>query len=180
MTLDATRKGCAVLAYDVFGEPHPAVRVNVEANADAVQRRAGQVDVVPARRSLVYHAFLDSVDVVPGRRRWPGQPDALAAIREGETLVCDAGALIQSIGAGMAETAVVHVPAMQPRTTCQCGVPDKGVQAAHRPVVVDEVKQLLGQLYFLRRQCWRLAVGSGPCARARNIRRRRTWIVGRG
>ena len=83
------------LADQVFGEPYPAVWVNVDTYSCAMQRGAGQVDAVPAAGRLVNHAFLNRVDMRPGGRRWTGQPDAFAAIAVArEAFVGDARTLI--------------------------------------------------------------------------------------
>ncbi len=107
------------LTQHIFRKPHPAIGININADTDAVQRGAGKMNVMPAIRSLVHHALLHLVHMEPGWSGWPGQPDIFAAIREArETLVRDTRALIQAVGTGMTETAVVHIPAMQTRSTC--------------------------------------------------------------
>ena len=65
-------------------------------------------------------------------------PDVFAAI--GETckpLVRDTGALVQPIGAGVAETAVVHIPAVPARAARQRRIPDKRIETAHGQVMVN-------------------------------------------
>ncbi len=102
---------------------------------------------MPAGWRFVDHAFLHRVDVDPGRIGWPCQANVFAAIGEAcEPLVRDTGALVQAIGTGVAEAAVVHIPAVQARAPGQGGIPDKWIETAHGPVMVDQVKQLLCQL----------------------------------
>jgi hypothetical protein len=129
------------LADQVFGEPDPAIWVDVDADPGAMQGSAGQVDAVPAAGRLVNHAFLHRIDVGPGGSRWTGQPDAFAAIAIArEAFVSDAYALVKAIGAGMAEAAVMHVPAMQTRPVDQRLVPDERIEPARCPVAVHQIK----------------------------------------
>src|SRR6266851_8194010 len=132
-----------------------------------MQRGAGQVDVVPAPGRLVNHAFLYGVDIGPGRSGWPGQSDAFAAIAVArEAFVGDARALVQAVRAGMAEAAVIHIPAMQTRPAGQRGVPGKRVESARGAVTVHLVEELLGQLDFFGSHWRRRAPGRG------------SWMVG--
>ncbi len=134
-------------AYHILGKPDPAIGGHVYADAEAVQGFAGQVNIVPAGWSLGHHAFLHGVDMRPGRVGWPGQADALAAVGiAGETFVGYARALIFAVGAGMAEAAVVHVPAMQERARGQGRVPRVRVESQGCPVLVDLIKKFLRQL----------------------------------
>lgn len=83
---------------------------------------------MPARWGLVDHALLYAVYSGPGC--WVGacQANTLTAIgKTCETFVGDACALIKSIGAGMAETAVNHVPAMQACAAGEGVIPDEWV-----------------------------------------------------
>jgi len=129
-----------MLAHDVFGEPDPAARVDVDADTDMMQRGTGQVNIMPAGWPLVNHTFLHGVDVGPGWIGWSGQPDAFAAVGEGETLIGDARTLVQAVGAGMAKSAVIHIPTVQTRSTSQHRIPDEWVESAHGAVMVDLIK----------------------------------------
>jgi hypothetical protein len=138
---------CA-LTYHVLGEPDPAIGIDINADADAVKRLAGQVDVVPAGRAFIHHAFLDGVYVCPGRVGRTGKTDAFTTIGEGEAFSGDTYALAYPVGAGVAEAAVEHVPAMQARATGEGVVPDERIKAAYRSILVDLGKKLPGQLYL--------------------------------
>ena len=103
----------------VLSEPNPAIGSNVDAYANPVEGRTGQVNAMPACWRLVDHAFLYSIDSVP--RRWIGsrEGDVLAAIAKArESLIGDTRALVEPIGAGMAEAAVNHIPTVQAGTAC--------------------------------------------------------------
>lgn len=140
----ADRKGSALhfwgrrLAHHVFGEPEPAVGIDVDADAHLMEGRAEQVDAVPAAERLVGHAFLNRGYTGPGCRIWPGQTDVLPAIAStskafvGDTLIWGT-----TIRAGMTEAAMGHVPAMQQGTGGQGRVPGKGGQATGGAVGVD-------------------------------------------
>src|SRR5947209_20106493 len=112
-----------------------------------MQRCAGQVNAMPACRRLINHTLLHRIDVAPGGIGWTRQPDALAAVRETrESLIRDARTLIFTGGTGMAEAAMLHIPAMQPRTRGQRVVPGERIQPAHRSIMIDQVEKLLRQL----------------------------------
>ena len=137
------------LAHHVFGEPDPASGIHHDSDAYTMQRGARQVDAVPACWRLIDHALLYAVYTGPGC--WIGacQADILAAIGEArETFVGDACALIKSIGTGMAETTVNHVPAMQSCTPGKCIIPNKWIKTPNSTIMVDQRKKLLSQLYF--------------------------------
>src|SRR5438045_9529375 len=110
------RRLLLALAHHVFGEPDPASGIHHDSDAYTMQRGARQVDAVPACWRLIDHALLYAVYTGPGC--WIGacQADILAAIGETrETIRGDECALIKSIGTGMAEPTVNHVPAVQSR-----------------------------------------------------------------
>src|SRR5712692_2508666 len=130
-----------MLTYQILGEPHPAMRVDVEADPDAMQCFARQMNVMPSRWSLIHHAFLYRVDIGPGGIGWSCQTNVFAAIGEAcETLVSDALVLCPSIGTGVAEATMVHVPAVQARAASQRRVPDKYRESTHCPVMVHQGK----------------------------------------
>ncbi len=88
-------KDSVALTHHILGKPDPTVAINVNPHSYTVERSAGQVNEMPAPRSLVDHTFLHGINVVPGRCRWAGQADALATIREScKPFVGNAHALI--------------------------------------------------------------------------------------
>ncbi len=112
-----------------------------------MQRRAEEVDAVPAIRGFVGHAFLYGVDSRPGSRVWPGLADVLAAvIQAGEALIGDALVLRHTIGTGVAEAAVIHVPAVQQRAGCQGVIPGERGQATGGTITIDQLEELPGEL----------------------------------
>src|SRR5712691_7344612 len=119
------------------------------------------MDVVPACWTFVHHALLHAVDTGPCRRIGACEANIFAAIGKGEPFVGDARALVEPVGAGMAEAAVYHVPAMQARATGQGIIPDKWIESSHCPVVIDQSKKLLRQLNLFDCQWGRWAIGSG-------------------
>ena len=136
-----------LLGHHVFGEPDVAAGVNVDADADAVQGRAEQVNAMPATQRLVRHAFLNGVDTAPGRRIRTGHPDAFSAVAPtGEAFVGDALVWRHAVGTVMAEAAVRHVPAMQQRARGQRVVPGKGGQSAGGALAINQVEKLLSEL----------------------------------
>ena len=62
----------------------------------------------------------------------------------------------------MAKAAVNHVPTVQPRASREGRVPDEGIEAAYSSIVIDQCKELLGELVFFGCHWWRRAVGSRP------------------
>ena len=148
-------------AHHILGEPDHAAGIHEDPNAETVERGAGQVNEVPARWTLVHHAFLDTIDTSPGIRIGSGEADILAAVRKaGEAFVSDAGALIEPIGAGMAEATVNHIPAVQSSTSGQDRIPGKCVEATDGTVVIDQRKKLLSQLSLFCCQWWWWSVRS--------------------
>jgi hypothetical protein len=134
-------------AHHILGEPDPAPGIHKDSYADTVECGAGQVNEVPACWPLVHHTFLDALDTSPCRWIRSGKGDILATVcKAGEAFISDAGALIESIGASVAEAAVVHIPAVQSRASGKGRIPDKGVKATDCAVVIDQRKKLLSQL----------------------------------
>ncbi len=113
------------LAYHIFGEPDPAPGVDEKPDPYTLERPAGQVDAMPAARRLVYHALLYSMYAAPRCRIGSGQANAFTAVGEiREALIGNARALISPIWTGVAEAAVIHVPAMQASSGGQGAIPD--------------------------------------------------------
>ena len=136
-----------VSAHHILGEPDHARGIYKDPYADTVERGAGQVNEVPACWSLVHHTFLDLIDTGPGIGIGSGEADILAAVcKAGEAFISDACALVESIGAGMAEATVDHIPAVQSRASSQGRIPGKCVEATDGTVVIDQRKKLLSQL----------------------------------
>src|SRR5579875_84976 len=128
------------------------------------------MDVVPAGGRLVRHALLNFVHTQPGSRERPGVADVFSAVGEaGEALGSDAITLWDTIGSGMAEAAVEHVPAMEARAPGQCRIPDIRVEASSGPVAINLREQLSGKLYLLWCHGWWRAVGIGAGAGGGNI-----------
>jgi hypothetical protein len=136
------------LTYHVLCEPDPAVGIDINADANTVERLAGQVDVVPAGGAFIHHAFLDGIYVCPGRVRRTGKTDAFTTIGEGEAFSGDTYALVYSVGTGVAEAAVEHVPTVKARASGQGVIPDESIKATYCSVLVDLGEELLGQLYL--------------------------------
>ena len=152
------------LARHIFSEPGPAVRIDVDADADVVQGCAEEVDAVPATQRFTSHAFLNGVDIRPGGIGWPGAANIFAAVTViGKAFIGDALAGRTAVGTVVAEAAVVHVPAMQERARSQGGVPGERGQAAGGAVAIDQLEELLGELLRFCGDGGR-AVGSGQRA----------------
>ena len=135
------------LAHHVFGEPDPASSIHHDSDAYTMQRGARQVDAVPACWRLIDHTLLYAVYTVP--YCWIGacQANTLTAIcKARETFIGDACTLIKSIGTGMAETAMDHVPGMQACTAREGSAPHKGVEAPDGAIVVNQGEEPLRQL----------------------------------
>ena len=109
----------------------------------------------------------NGVDVAPGRIGWTCQADTFPAVAQaGEALVGDALVRSTPIGAGMAEAAVRHIPAMQQRARGQGIVPGKGRQATGGALVIDQLEELLGELLRLAGyRCRPIGSGQGPVLR---------------
>ena len=147
--LPLLRRLLLALADHVFGEPDPASSIHHDSDAYAMQRGARQVDAVPACWRLIDHALLYAV--YPAPCCWIGacQANTLTAIgKAGETFVGDACTLIKSVGTGVAETTVNHVPTMQSCTPGKCIIPNKWIQTPNSTIMVDQCKKLLSQLCF--------------------------------
>src|SRR5690242_20586223 len=105
------------LAHHVLSEPHIAIRINIYPYTDSVQGFAKEMDVVPACGGFISHAFMYIVGSLDGVRERTGPANILATIAIAlEAFVGYAHTLVDSIGAGMTEAAVIHVPAMQTRS----------------------------------------------------------------
>ncbi len=130
---------CTPSTYQILRKPDPTIWIDVDADTAAMQRGTGQMNIMPAGRPLVHHAFLHGVHVIPWRCGWPCQPDIFTAIRKArESLIGNAHALIFPIGAGVAEAAVIHVPAMQPRTSRQRNIPGERVESSDCAIMIDQ------------------------------------------
>jgi len=135
------------LANKVFGEPDVAIRVDIDADAHTLQSGAGQVDAMPAGGGLVDHRFLDLMDAIP--RCWVGTGvgDIFATVRiAGEAFIGNALALGFPIGAGMAEAAMKHIPAVQACATGQGLTPGVGIEASCGSITIDDSEDLPGEL----------------------------------
>ena len=156
-------------AHQILSEPDPARRIDIDAHTDPVERSTGQVDAMPACWRLIDHTLLHEIDVLPLRWVWPRKANALAAVRiANEAFISDTLALCAPVGAGMAEATVIHVPAMQARSPCQRIVPGKWVKTSNGPVMIDQSKELLGELYLQRCQWRRRPIGGSSYTSARN------------
>ncbi len=136
-----------LLAYHIFTEPDPSAGIDIDANADTMQGRAEKVDAVPASERLVCHTLLHGIDPVPGGRIWPCLADTFSAVAQaGEAFISDALIRCAAIRAGVAESAVCHVPAMQKRPGGQDVVPGERREPTGGTFVIDQVEELLGEL----------------------------------
>src|SRR6266699_3661125 len=103
-----------------------------------MQGRAEQVDTVPTSQRLMSHAFLNGGHTGPGGRIRSCLADILSAVAQAsKTFIGDALVLGTPIRAGMAEAAVLHIPAMQQCAGCQGSVPGERRQATGGPIMVD-------------------------------------------
>ena len=114
---------------------------------------AGEMYAMPAGWWFVNHALLHLIDMCPGRVGRACQTDALAAVAEREAFVGDAGTLTNAVRAGVAEAAVIHVPAMQARASRQLCVPRERIQPSRCAVLVNQIEELLGELRFFGGHC---------------------------
>jgi len=126
------------LAYDILGKPYPAARIDVDANAYVMERRAGQVNAVPACWRLIYHALLYCVDTVPRSWIWAREANVLAAVCKLKAFVGDANTLIYAIRASVAESTMNHIPTMQPCPGCERTVPDKWIETSDSTVMINQ------------------------------------------
>ena len=109
------------------------------------------MDAVPAAERLVSHAFLNGVYAAPGCRIRSSQANILSAVAgAGKAFIGDALVLRHAIWAGMAEAAVIHIPAMEKRARGQGGVPGERRQATGGTILIDQLKELLGELLGFR------------------------------
>ena len=103
----------------IFSKPDITGGVYIDANAPTMECRAEKVDAMPASGWLIYHALLNTMHAIVSGGERSSPADAFAAIGiASEAFVRDALTLIEAIGAGMAKTTVIHIPAMQ---TCAPG-----------------------------------------------------------
>src|SRR5689334_14804838 len=87
------------LTCHILGEPGPAIGINIDAYADAMQRRAEEVDAMPASQWFLFHALLYGVDIGPGRIGWSGEADIFATVaRPREAFISDTLAGRAAIG----------------------------------------------------------------------------------
>ena len=85
---------------------------------------------------------MNGVDVRPEWVGWPGAANIFAAIAEAsEAFVSNALILRHTVGAGMTEAAVRHVPAMQERARGQGIVPGERRQATGGTIMVDQLEE---------------------------------------
>ena len=141
-SLPATLATANQLAYHLFGEPDPAIGIDIDADADTMQGGAEQVDTVPASQRLVSHAFLNGGYTSPGGWIWSCLADILSAVTQtGKAFIGDALVLRTPIRAGMAEATMLHVPAMEQCTGGQGGVPGERRQATGGTIMIDQLEE---------------------------------------
>lgn len=143
----ASHATIAPLTHHIFGEPGPAVAIDIDADTDLMQGCAKKVDTMPATERLVGHAFLNGGYSPPGSRIRSCQADILTTVRPASKAFI-ANALIgsASIGAVMAETAMCHVPTMQQSARSQSCIPSERWQTTGGTIMVDQLEELLGKL----------------------------------
>src|SRR5215469_17493807 len=92
------------LAHHIFSEPDPSSGIDVDTNADTMQRRAEKVDTVPTSQRLVSHTLLHGIHISPRRRGWSCQADTFSAVAQaGKAFIGDALIRRAAIRAGVAE-----------------------------------------------------------------------------
>ena len=102
-----------LLTYHIFSEPDIAAAIYINADTDAMQGCAEQVDTMPASQWLVSHAFLNGRHTAPGRRIRSSHANIFTAVAQAsKAFIGNALILGHPIRAGMAEAAVFHVPTM--------------------------------------------------------------------
>ncbi len=102
-----------VLADHIFSEPDPSASIDIDSDADTMQGSAEEVDTVPTSERLISHTLLHGIDPGPGGRIGASPADTFSAVAQaGETFIGDALIRRAAIRAGVAESAVRHVPAM--------------------------------------------------------------------
>jgi hypothetical protein len=115
-----------------------------------MQGSAEKVDTVPASERLVSHTFLYGIDPGPGSRIGPCQADTFSTVAQArKAFIGDALIRRAAIRAGMTESAVRHVPAMQKRTGGQGAVPGEWRESTGGTFVIDQLEELLGELLRL-------------------------------
>lgn len=131
-------RGSSLSGYHIFSEPDPPAGIDIDPNANGMQGRTEKVDTVPAAECFVSHPFLNGGDAAPGGRIWSRVGNIFSAVAQaGETFIGDALARLTPIRAGMAESTVSHIPAMEKRARGQGCVPGKGRQATGCTIVID-------------------------------------------
>jgi hypothetical protein len=134
-------------AYHIFTEPDPSAGIDIDTDADTMQSSAEKVDTVPTSERLVSHTLLHGIDPIPGGRIGPSSADTFSAVAQaGEAFIGDALIRGAAIRAGVAESAVRHVPAMQKRTGGQGVVPGKRREPTGGTFVIDQLEELLSEL----------------------------------
>src|SRR5450631_3914315 len=99
---------------------------------------------MPARGRLVDHPLLNFVDAFPGSGKRSCICNIFSAIaHSGETLGDNTRTLWPTIGTGMTETAVVHIPTVQPCSTGQRLVPGIRIEPTSRTVAINQGKKPL-------------------------------------
>ena len=115
-----------------------------------MQGSTEKVDTVPAPERLMSHTLLDGIDPGPGGRIGPCPTDTFSTVAQaGEAFIGDALIRRAAIRAGVAETAVRHVPTMQKRTGGQCVVPGERRESTGSTFVIDQLEELLSELLRL-------------------------------
>src|SRR5579859_69036 len=93
---------------------------------------------------LIDHALLHCVHPGPGSGIGASKPYIFTAIgKTSEAFVGNAYTLVESIGAGMAKAAMHHIPTVQASTSRQSAIPDKGIEASHGTIMINQGKELL-------------------------------------
>ena len=115
-----------------------------------MQGCAEKMDTVPASERLVGHTLLHGIHSCPGGWIRSCQADAFTAVAQtgkafiGDTLIGSA-----AIWAGVAESAMRHIPAMQKRSGGQCVVPGERRKPTVSSFLIDQLEELLGELLRL-------------------------------
>ena len=131
-----------VLADHIFSEPDPSASIDIDSDADTMQGSAEKVDTVPTSERLISHTLLHRIDPGPGGRIGASAADTFTAVAQaGETFIGDALIRRAAIRAGMAESAVRHVPAMQKRTGSQGVVPGERRKPTGCTFVIDQLEE---------------------------------------
>jgi hypothetical protein len=139
------------LAYHILSEPGPSSGIDIDADPDIVQGCTEKVNTVPASKRLVRHALLHRIHTSPGGRIGSCQANTFSAVAQtGKSFIGDTLVRRATIGAIVAESAMRHVPAMQPSTGCQDVVPDERRKSTGGTFMIDQLEELLCKLLRLR------------------------------